>query len=356
MRKVNILTKGFISANSISFLLPLLKNKNKLRDNGIEVNFFRQFHDSILNCDNLIFDSKFFKFSWGRKDLKKTRNFFEFCKKKTNQLVFADLSDSASFIISDALEISDKYFKNQVLKKKKNYLKNFYGRRIFSDYYYKKNKVKDKFPEIYKLPKEGDLNKIFLSWNSCFSNYTLVGSLMLKLYSLIPLNSFLFYPKKKINNTNKFLNLNCRMGLKYSKESIAFQRKKIYQIIKDKSLFKRVSKYRYYSELKHSKFLISPFGYGEINLKDFESFLYGCILLKPNMDHLETWPNFYIKDRTYIDFRWDLKNFKRKIENILSNYNDHVNIAMYGQELYHKYLNSESENNNFCLRFKKLLC
>ena len=62
------------------------------------------------------------------------------------------------------------------------------------------------------------------------------------------------------------------MGLKYSKESIAFQRKKIYQIIKDKSLFKRVSKYRYYSELKHSKFLISPFGYGEINLKDFESF------------------------------------------------------------------------------------
>ena len=45
--------------------------------------------------------------------------FFEFCKKKTNQLVFADLSDSASFIISDALEISDKYFKNQVLKKKK---------------------------------------------------------------------------------------------------------------------------------------------------------------------------------------------------------------------------------------------
>ena len=44
MRKVNILTKGFISANSISFLLPLLKNKNKLRDNGIEVNFFRKFH------------------------------------------------------------------------------------------------------------------------------------------------------------------------------------------------------------------------------------------------------------------------------------------------------------------------
>ena len=43
MRKVNILTKGFISANSISFLLPLLKNKNKLRDNGIEVNFLGNF-------------------------------------------------------------------------------------------------------------------------------------------------------------------------------------------------------------------------------------------------------------------------------------------------------------------------
>ena len=62
---------------------------------------------------------------------------------------------------------------------------------------------------------------------------------MLKLYSLIPLNSFFFYPKKKINNTNKFLNFNCRMGLKYSKESIAFQRKKFIKSLKIKKSFQK---------------------------------------------------------------------------------------------------------------------
>ena len=35
------------------------------------------------------------------------------------------------------------------------------------------------------------------------------------------------------------------------------------------------------------------------HLKDFESFMYGCLLVK-RMDHLETWPNFYEKDITYI--------------------------------------------------------
>ena len=46
------------------------------------------------------------------------------------------------------------------------------------------------------------------------------------LKQIMSVKFFSFFSKKKINNTNKFLNFNCRMGLKYSKESIAFQRKK----------------------------------------------------------------------------------------------------------------------------------
>ena len=42
--------------------------------------------------------------------------------------------------------------------------------------------------------------------------------------------------------------------------------------------------------------MVSPFGFGEITLKDFETFLSGSVLVKPNMSHMETYPNFYIDD------------------------------------------------------------
>ena len=38
------------------------------------------------------------------------------------------------------------------------------------------------------------------------------------------------------------------------------------------------------------------------------------------MDHLETWPNFYLKDKTYVDFNWDLDDFKNKLDHIIKNF------------------------------------
>ena len=54
---------------------------------------------------------------------------------------------------------------------------------------------------------------------------------------------------------------------------------------------------------------MSPFGLGEITLKDFEVFS-GSLLMKPNMDHMLTWPNFYTKD-TYIFLQMGLGRSQR---------------------------------------------
>ena len=97
---------------------------------GVKINYFFDANENFYDCDYLIFDSKFFKYSWGKKTSRDKAFFFKF-KKKTNRLIFCDLSDSSSFIISEALELSDVYLKNQILKNKTFYLKNFYGRRIF---------------------------------------------------------------------------------------------------------------------------------------------------------------------------------------------------------------------------------
>ena len=70
---------------------------------------------------------------------------------------------------------------------------------------------------------------------------------------------------------------------------------------------KKLNRLEYCNEMKRSLISIVPFGYGEITLKDFESFLNGCILFKPKMSHMITWPNFYIKLQHLLNFHWILR-------------------------------------------------
>ena len=57
-------------------------------------------------------------------------------------------------------------------------------------------------------------------------------------------------------------------------------------------------------KIKKFNFSISPFG-GEICYREFESFLYRCVLIKPNMEHLRTWPDYYIENKTYLPMKQD---------------------------------------------------
>ena len=59
--------------------------------------------------------------------------------------------------------------------------------------------------------------------------------------------------------------------------------------------------------LSKSKCAVSPFGMGEICFRDFETWNMGCILIKPFMDNVITYPNPYIYRETYFacNNNWD---------------------------------------------------
>ena len=61
----------------------------------------------------------------------------------------------------------------------------------------------------------------------------------------------------------------------------------------------------YNRELRTAAGVLSPFGYGEECLRDFEAVVHGAVLIKPSMDHVETWPDIYRPWRTYFPCRWD---------------------------------------------------
>ncbi len=78
----------------------------------------------------------------------------------------------------------------------------------------------------------------------------------------------------------------------------------------------RVSHAQYIDEMRRSRICVSPFGHGEVCLRDFEAILTGCLLVKPDMSHLETEPDVFRPSETYVPVRWDFAD----LEDVLRRY------------------------------------
>ncbi len=99
----------------------------------------------------------------------------------------------------------------------------------------------------------------------------------------------------------------------------------------------------YKKELEQTCIAPSPFGWGEICWRDFEVFLSGALLLKPAMDHLETWPAYFEEDVTYVAHRWDAADFQAKIVQLLDDPARRRVIARAGYDRYRASLSAEEE-------------
>jgi len=108
-------------------------------------------------------------------------------------------------------------------------------------------------------------------------------------------------------------------------------------------LIKRVSTKDYFINLKKSKVCISPFGYGEICYRDFEIIKSGSLLCKPNMNHLLTYPNFYVPFITYVPFEWNIEDFNYNISKILKNESDYYRIKNNAQKLLKEFYTDEGK-------------
>jgi hypothetical protein len=78
---------------------------------------------------------------------------------------------------------------------------------------------------------------------------------------------------------------------------------------------------QYFLDLLNSKIVLSPWGHGEACYRDFEALFCGCILLKPDSNFVECWPDIYVNNETYIPCKPDFSDLKEKIEWIKSNWN-----------------------------------
>lgn len=72
----------------------------------------------------------------------------------------------------------------------------------------------------------------------------------------------------------------------------------------------------YRQSLIESRAVLSPFGWGEACYRDYEAWILGCVLIKPECDYVLGWPDMYRANETYLPCRFDLANVPELVERV----------------------------------------
>ena len=382
-KKINIL----INKEGIVFytIYPLLLNKRNLLDQGYKITFYFKLSKKLLDCDILILISKPTQKIIDKKKLDTVNNdilldYLSKIRSKVEKIIWFDNSDSSSVTNFEVMPYVDIYFKKQILTNKSLYNSNFYGGRIFTDFYHKKFKIIDKkeFKKNFPLKKNYE-NKLRLSWNiglgnihNSFNSFYKIARFFFPLL-IIKRFSDNFVKPEKFREIDFFF----RGSVKYDRNTIKFHREKLFDDLKTKlskknyvsvignnvfhknSISKfikkakgRLSNSEYQKVQNSSKISFSPFGWGELGARDYEIILGGSLLVKPRMDHMETWPNIFIPNKTYVPLEWDFSNLDEICETFIKNDKLRNEIISNSQEVYRESI-SKNGMDKFCNWFLK---
>lgn len=336
--KDEFLKHGYkIQMSSIVDYLPLPSKfanrivKNKLK-NLLRRNYdivFLAFHHStsLIGCD-----------------INYRSSFLRNIRKRANLLCWLDTADSTGSCQFDVMPFIDLYFKKQLLKNKSFYQQRFFADRIFADYYYKKYKLEyEIIDKDTTLLSESDISKLRIAWNISYYDY--LGSSICRY-----LRPFSFTMPRFVNPAFKEKDIDIHFSGSIPKvygPVIGYQRAKMLELINNLTeyshpdVYKQISRDEYLNELKRAKAIASPFGWGECCLRDMEAFIHGAVLLKPSMDHCDTFPNIYIPYKTYVPLKWDFSDFNVVLQELKSG--KYISIAKEGQNLYKQILSKQGK-------------
>ena len=342
---INVIPGHWTYFNTRGLMFPFVYYKRILQDIGIQVVFLNKNSERVKECDLLLLDSKVFRNCWSTTPEATLEEIDVLCE-GPHKTIWFNTGDSSAGVQKQVIDKVDRYYKSQLLKDRKSYMKSYYGGRVYTDYYFRRHDVTDDVELWSTCLDERQLEKLRVSWNlgmnPCMDYWQgLVGRVawdnrLLNLLAYRRSNcDRLFRKKRKIK-------INSNMSLNYPRNSVSYQRRTIAGILaKEGITVSKVPLRKYYDSLANSKYALSPYGWGEICIRDFEAVLSGCTLVKPDMSHLETWPDIYSAGETYLAFPWDLDCFDEWYEDNLIDENYTDDVARTALERYERYIGED---------------
>jgi hypothetical protein len=221
------------------------------------------------------------------------------------RIVFLDHFAQTSTPFLGVLPYVDRYAKRQVLKDRSIYRRELGGGYIFTDFFERwRNFDLDGWHFGSTMP-EGYEDRLTHAWN--------LG--VLPRYRR-------WVSQRILNWTLRPIDVQCRLEIgrhsrgkwEWYQEYRTLARAAVEPLAKHFRLSeqKQVRRLRYFLELAHSKIVFSPFGWGEVCIRDFEAIAAGALLVKPSMDHVVTSPDIYQPYETYVPLEWDLSDATEK--------------------------------------------
>ena len=254
--------------------------------------------------------------------------FLRAVRQKYERIAFFNGNAGGGIPRLEVLPYVDLFFNKAVFRDRSLYSRRFYGDELFSDYYHQKYGVVDDQPTLRQVIGDPqDLQKIRLSWNigvADFPNQVLRQRAAVACARLVGLRTAKpffhrdFWRAAPGPQAPRPYPVHARLGFP-ARKSIHFQRKLILEKIGEHPGFLtgRVPQAQYNREVRGSRIVLSPFGWGEICHRDYEAVYNRALLLKPDMSHIETWPDVFIPSETYAPFDWDASDLVQKAERYL---------------------------------------
>jgi len=259
--------------------------------------------------------------------------------------VFVDSGDSSGNISNTILPVVDLYVKANMLRDRTLYTTPLYDGSLITDTYHRLAGVSVEHTKSWGQIDTANLPRLVLGWNLALSDVNVRyqwGQLGRALAILFPGSSY--RPDFTLPTTPRPIDVSYRVGIP-PRETIAYQRIQMRDHIAALDTSQVTFRYQgripyrdYVAEMQQSRIVPSPFGWGEICYRDFEAFMHGAALLKPDMSHLETWPDLYQPGITYEPVAWDFSNFDEKLTGLLDDPQKALAIAEAGQKAYLKAL------------------
>ena len=341
MIKINILTNIFDSKYLdlyYGYWKFFFIYENDLNDLNFKINFFFNLSDKFLDADYIFINSRNFPQKNNFVDLEKL---IELSKKNKN-IIWFDMRDSAGTTQFEVLPFVRKYVKkNGLFKNLDLYNNNLKGGRYYTDYYINNYNIKDDVEYEYSKLDLKYKNKLIMGWNIGVEDYFDFINFT-KFHYLHEFINFKFFNKRTYSyllknyqewkQDHKKKVISTVMNTSYNRNSISFQRKlfkkkilntKYKECISDLGDLgkKRLSLKDYYKLMQSTKIIICPHGWGEIGNREFLATKMGVAFIKPDMSYINTWPNIYIKNETYIPCDLDFSNIEYLIDELSNNIN-----------------------------------
>ena len=256
---------------------------------------------------------------------------FQRARSRDQRIIVLDGHDQTSSPHLALLPYVDRYIKSKMLREASAYQSDYLGGYVFSDFYARTYDFDLDGWHFGAKPDTTLVERLVPGWNFAVTR-------SLRYWMRVPR-----FVRKRLSRRPYDINL--RVALAYDDKWEWYQDYRAHCLDATRGLRdrfratgqERVGAAKFRRELRNSKIVFSPFGWGEVCWRDYEAVAVGALLLKPSCDHLITNPNIYVDGETYVAVRWDNSDLDEKVDYYLRHLDEAQRIVDNASEALRSY-------------------